>query len=185
MSQQRSRWFPFVLVVSMMGVLACGAGLSASSPTPPGGAIKVNDEAANELEKTVRNQVFDPTKKDFRIPVTNQQATSYISRRNTSLPLENPQIWFTQGKVFIRGTYTGICLFHPDVLIIAAPRVKDKKIQANVQQIHVGSFSLPQEWLPTVSKSVTDSIEDAQINLTFEKIEILEGEMVISGSKRS
>ena len=39
----------------------------------------------------------------------------------TSLPLEKPQIWFSQGKAYIRGTFTAICLFHPDVLIVAAP----------------------------------------------------------------
>ena len=79
---------------------------------------------------------------------------------------------------------TGICLWHPDVLIIASPRVKDRKLQVNVQQIYVGTFALPQDWLPTVSKSITDSIDEAQINLLFERVEILEGELLVAGSKR-
>ncbi len=184
MSDHNHRLVLLMLMFSVLGVLACGAGLSASSPTPPGGAIKVSNAAADELEKNVRNQIFDPTKKDFRIAVTSQQATSYINRRMTNISLEKPQVWFTQGKAFMRGTYTQLCLFHPEVLIIATPKVKDKKILVNFQQIYVGSFALPQDWLPTVSQSITDSIEDAQINLNFERLDILEGELVITGSKR-
>jgi hypothetical protein len=179
------RVIQLIVIVGAMGTLACGTGLAAASPTPPGGSIKVTTAAADELEKNVRNQVFDPTKQDFRISITNQQATSYVNLRSTSLPLEKPQIWFTQGKLFIRGTFTAICLFHPDVLIIAAPKIKDKQIVVNVQQIYAGTFTLPQDWIATLSQSVTDSIEEAQINLNFERLDVLEGELVISGSKRT
>ena len=184
MTTAHNRTLPLMLVMGAVAILACGTGLAPLSPTPPGGAVKVSSAAADELEKNVRNQIFDPAKKDFRISITNQQATSYVNVRNTSLPLEKPQIWFTQGKAFIRGTFTAICLFHPDVLIIAAPRVKDKQVIINVQQIYAGTFGLPQDWLATVSKSVTDSITDAQINLDFNGVEVLEGAVVITGSKR-
>ena len=185
MTTVRTRTLPLMLVMGAMAILACGTGLAPLSPTPPGGAVKVSGAAADELEKNVRNQIFNPAKRDFRISITNQQATSYANLRNTSLPLEKPQIWFTQGKAFIRGTFTAICLFHPDVLIIAAPRVKDKQIIVNVQQIYAGTFGLPQDWLETVSKGVTDSITDARINVDFERVEVLEGELVIAGSKRA
>jgi len=173
-----------MLVMGAVALLACGTGLGPLSPTPPGGTVKVSSAAADELEKNVRNQVFDPAKKDFRVSISNQQATSYVNVRNTSLSLEKPQIWFTQGKAFIRGTFTAICLFHPDVLIVATPSVKDKQIVVNIQQVYAGAFGLPQDWLATVSKSVTDSITDAQINLDFHRVEVREGELVIAGSKR-
>lgn len=169
----------------LAGTLACGAGLESSSPTPPGGTVRVTATAAEELERSVRNQIMDASKRDFRLDVTNQQITSIVNLRATTLPLERPQIWFTRGKAYIRGTFTGICLWRPEVLIVASPRVKDRKLQVNVQQIYVGSFALPQDWLPTVSKSITDSIEDAQINLLFDRVDILEGELVLVGSKRS
>jgi hypothetical protein len=184
MPMAHNRTLLTMLIVGTVAVLACGTGLAPLSPTPPGGTVKVSSAAADELEKNVRNQIFDPAKKDFRISITNQQATSYVNVRNTSLALEKPQIWFTQGKVFIRGTFTAICLFHPDVLIVAAPKVKDKQIVVNVQQIYAGTFGLPQDWLATVSKGVTDSITDAQINLDFDRVDVLEGELAISGSKR-
>ena len=184
MTATHNRTLPLMLVMGAVAILACGTELAPLSPMPPGGAVKVNSAAADELEKNVRNQIFDPSKRDFRISITNQQATSYVNVRNTSLPLEKPQIWFTQGKAFIRGTFTAICLFHPDVLIIAAPAVKDKQVIINVQQIYAGTFGLPQDWLATVSKSVTDSITDAQINLDFNGVEVLEGALLITGSKR-
>jgi hypothetical protein len=184
MPMSRNRTLLTMVAMGAAAVLACGTGLAPLSPTPPGGVVKITSAAADELEKNVRNQIFDPAKKDFRITISNQQATSYVNVRNTSLPLEKPQIWFTQGKVFIRGAFTAICLFHPDVLIVAAPKVKDKQIIVNIQEIYAGTFGLPQDWLATVSKSITDSITDAQINLDFDRVDVLEGELAISGSKR-
>ncbi|MCA1553120.1 MAG: hypothetical protein LC737_01950 [Chloroflexi bacterium] len=180
---KRVRWWPLIVVA--LSVLSCGANLNPLSPTPPTGSIRPSSAAADELERTVRNQLFDPSKREFRIAVSNQQATSYAVLRNGNIPLENLQIWFTQGKVFVRGTYTAMCLFHPEVLVIAAPRAQDGKIQANVEQIYVGAFTLPHDWLPTVSKSISDTIEDAQIKLNLERIEIREGEFIVGGSKRS
>ena len=185
MTTARNRTIPLMLVFGTVAILACGTGLAPLSPTPPGGPVQISSAAADDLEKNVRNQIFDPSKKTFRISITNQQATSFVNVRNTSLPLEKPQIWFTQGKAYLRGTFTAICLFHPDVLIIAAPTVKDRQIIVNVQQIYAGTFGLPQDWLATVSKSVTDSITDAQINLDFDSVDVLEGELVISGSKQA
>jgi hypothetical protein len=145
----------------------------------------VSAVAADDLERTVRNQIFDPSKTSYRISVSNQQATSYLNLRAGGIPLDRPQVWFTQGKVFLRGTLTAICLYHPDVMIIAAPTVKDKQIVVNILQIYAGSFTLPQDWNATISKSISDSIAEAQLNLNFDRLEVLEGEIVISGSKRA
>ncbi len=173
------------LLVMMSSLIACGASLGAGSPTPPVGSIKVSSLAADELERNVRNQFFDPSKKNVRLVVGNQQITSYLALRSGNPSLENPQVWFTQGKAYLRGTYIGLCLFHPDVLIIAAPQVKDKQLLVNVQQVYIGAFALPQDWLPTISKSVSDTIADARLNIDFDQVQILEGELVITGSKRS
>jgi len=173
-----------LLVLGACAVLACDTGLAPLSPSPAGGAIQASGAAADELEINVRNQLFNPARKTFQISITNQQATSYATLRSTSLPLEKHQIWFSQGKAYVRGTFTAICLFHPDVLIVAAPSIKDKQLTVNVLQIYAGTFGLPQDWLATVSKSVTDSITDAQINLDFDRVDVLEGELVLTGSKR-
>jgi uncharacterized protein YpmS len=185
MPGNRPAWPWLVLLATVCTVISCGANLSAGSPTPPGGVIKPSAAAADELEKNVRNQFFDPSKKDFRLVVNNDQITSYLALRYRSLSLENPQVWFAQDRVFLRGTYTGLCLFHPDILIVAAPAVSDKKILVNVQQISVGAFALPQDWLPTVSKSVADTIQDAQLNLDFDQVQIRNGDMVVTGSKHA
>jgi hypothetical protein len=174
----------FVLPAIVCSMLSCGATLAAESPTPPGGPIKPSSIAADELENNVRNQLYDPGKRDFRLSVSSAQITSYIALRYRSLSLENPQVWFAQDRAFLRGTYTGLCLFHPEVLIVATPTVKDKMIVVDVQQIIIGSFELPQEWLSTVSKSFSDTIEEAQLKLDFDQVLIRDGELLITGSKR-
>jgi hypothetical protein len=179
------RIMQLTVLFGVLSALACGTGLAAINPTPPGGAIKPSIAAADELENDIRNQIFSPARKDFRISITDQQATSYLSLRSTNLPLENPQVWFTQGKIYLRGTLTAICLLHPDVLIVAVPMVKDKQMAVSIQQAYVGTFALPQDWIATVSQSITDSIAEARLNLDFEQAEVHEDELVIGGSKRA
>src|SRR5436190_5822239 len=147
-----------LLSTMLCSVLSCGANLAPGSPAPPHGTIKPSSVAADEFEKNVRNQLFDPAKTAFRLTVSDEQITSYVALRYRNLTLDNPQVWFAGGKAYLRGTYTGLCLFHPDVLIVAAPAVHDMKIQVNVQQVYLGTFGLPQDWLPTISKSVSDTI---------------------------
>lgn len=185
MSLGYHRFTQWLVVAGLLASLACSTGLAAASPTPPGGPIQVTGASADELEKSVRNQLFDPSKTSFRITVSSQQATSYLNLRTSSIPLEKLQVWFTQRKIFIRGTFTFICLYHPDVLIVAAPGIKDKQIVANIEQIYAGDFALPKDWIATVSQSMTDSIAEAQTNLNFDRLDVLEGELVISGSKRA
>ena len=177
------RWL--VLLATLCSLLSCGANLAAGSPTPPHGAIKPSSVAADEFEKNVRNQLFDPTKTAFRLVVSDEQITSYVALRYRNLSLDNPQVWFSGGRTYLRGTYTGLCLFHPDVLIVAEPVVQNMKILVNIQQIYVGMIALPQEWLPTISKSVTDTIADAQLKLDFEQVQIIDGQLLITGSKHS
>lgn len=174
-----------LVLATALSLLACGANLPAGSQTPPRGHIKPSSVAADEFENNVRNQLFDSSKSDIRLSVTDEQITSYVALRYRNLSLENPQVWFTGGKTYLRGTYTGLCLFHPDVLVVAAPSVKNTKILVNVQQVYVGSFALPEDWLPTISKSVSDTIEDARLNLDFVQVKILDGELLITGSKHA
>ena len=186
-----ARWrYGFLLLVLAALILALAlawtlGGNHAAQATPSGGSIKITQAAAEELEKNVRNQIFDLNQQAFRLTLTDQQVTSFVNLKNANVPLDHPQIWFAQGKTFMSGSFTLLCLFHPEVLVVAAPQVRDRKVQANVQQIYVGAFQLPQSWLQMISKSISDSIDEAQINLSFEKIEILEGELIISGVKRS
>lgn len=165
--------------------LACAAAFIATSgfdsPVSGSNQIAVSNAAADQLEENVRNQFFTPGRTDFRLSLSNEQATSFAALRNTALPLENPQIWFASGQVFLRGTFIGVCLFHPEVFIVATPYVQSQRLVIGVQQIRVGSIDLPRDWLPTISKSVTDSIDDAQLNLQFDRVEAGDGVLVLNG----
>ncbi len=57
-------------------------------------------------------------------------------------------------------------------------------------QDHFAGSSAPGTWRYAWAAgasllAITDSIAEAQINLNFERLEVLEGELVISGTKRA
>ncbi len=182
----RQRGFMLVLfAVWAVGLAACGTSVTPGAATPPGGAVKISSTAADELEKNVRNQIIAPGSGAFVLTITNEQVTSFATLHNTSIPLEKPQIWFADGRAYVRGTFTALCLWHPDILVVAAPRLVGRKLDANIIQIYVGSLGVPPDWLPTISQSVRDSIEDANLNLAFDRLDMRDGSIVIRGSKRA
>src|SRR5262245_47715666 len=139
----RAGWRGLVWLAIIVSVISCGANLAPGSPTRPGGTIQPTSALADQLEANVRNQLYDPGKRDFRLAVSDDQITSYLALRYRNLSLENPQVWFAQGQVYLRGTYTGLCLYHPDVLMIAKPTLRGSRISVDVQQLSIGSFILP------------------------------------------
>ena len=63
-----------LLPTMLCSVLSCGANLAPGSPAPPHGTIKPSSVAADEFEKNVRNQLFDPAKTAFRLTVSDDLA---------------------------------------------------------------------------------------------------------------
>ena len=174
-----------LLALWAVELVACGTPVTPGAPTPPGGAIKVSNTAADELEKNVRNQILAPSRREFALTITSEQLTSYATLHNTSIPLEKPQIWFAGGRAYVRGTFTALCLWRPDILVVAAPRLAGRRLDANIIQIYVGSLGVPPDWLPTISQSIRDSIEDANLDLDFDRLDVSDGSLVILGSKRA
>ena len=130
-----------LLVVACLAALilwSCGLGTaSIGFPTPPSGAIKVSQSAADDMERTFRAQLLDNTRRELRLSMTDEQITSFIALKANSVPLYKPQVWFMQGKAFVRGTFTGLCLIRPEALVVASVRVQDKRLIVTVQQVIV------------------------------------------------
>jgi len=179
-SRLRAFWSLLLLLLCA----ACGTALTPGAATPPDGPVHVSSAAADELEKNIRNQLLLPGSRNFALTVTSEQVTSFTALHNTSLPLEKPQIWFSGTHAYLRGTFTALCLWHPDVLVVAAPRINNGRLDVNIVQISVGGNTLPPDWLPTISQSIRDSIEEANRTMQFERIEIREGSAVLSGRKQ-
>lgn len=177
----RSFW---ALLICLWCAAACGAGIAPGAPSPPGGAVRVSTAAADELEKNVRNQIMAPSRQEFALTVTSEQVTSFVALRNTSIPLEKPQIWFAGGRAYMRGMFTALCLWHPEILVVAAPRLNAGRLDVNIVQIYVGASSVPPDWLPTISQSVRDSVEDANLDLQFERVDVGDGSLLLAGRKR-
>ena len=105
---------------------------------PPGGPIPVSQEAADRLEENFYQSLQETTvTHESQLRVTNEEITSLFAKELTEtgrIPLSNPQIWFTSGRIYITG---GVKPFGPvefDSLIVATAVVKDGQIAVEVQE---------------------------------------------------
>ncbi|MFQ6015966.1 MAG: hypothetical protein ACE5NP_11055 [Anaerolineae bacterium] len=173
-----------VMVLMALLVLACGpAEVGAGYPTPPGGSVPVSAEAATLMEEELDKEILQNPGQEFRLRVTNEMATSYLALKMPELPLDRPQVWFSQGKVFTKGTFTALCLVRPQLFAVIIPHMVEGQFQIEIEKVYLGPLSLPNTLLNFFSRSITETMAEAQIRLSFDSIDVLEGELIVSGTK--
>jgi hypothetical protein len=176
------------LALLLLVGLACGFGSAADEIAPPGGDIPVSQEAADRLKQNFYQALQEASiNHESRLRITNEEITSLFATELTQtgrIPLENPQIWFTSGRIFITG---GVRPFGPlrfDSLIVATAVVNDGRLVVEVQQARMGAFGFPQAILESMTQTVNEALAGILIDLEITRLEILEGEMFVLGVRR-
>jgi hypothetical protein len=177
-----------LLALLLLVGLACSSGASADELTPPGGTIPVSQEAADRLKQNFYQALQEASiNHESRLRITNEEITSLFVTELTEtgqIPLENPQIWFTSGRIFITG---GVRPFGPvrfDSLIVATAVVHEGRLVVEVQQAQMGAFGFPQAILESMTQTVNEALAGILIDLEITRLEILEGEMFVLGVRR-
>jgi hypothetical protein len=173
-----------ILVVSF----ACAPGSAGNIPTPPGGQIPVSQEAANRLKDNFNREMQEASSgEEFRLFVTNEEITALaaLTLQNTSsVPLADPQVWFTSGRIYITGTFSPFWPFRFPSLIIATAMVRDGQVKVEVERAQMGRFPFPHRVLESASKSINETLVEMQLDLNVTTLEILEGELQLAGTRR-
>lgn len=169
-----------VLIVS----LACGSG-GVGEIKPAGGEISVSQEAADRLTDNFYQALQEAsTNRESQLRVTNEEITSLFTKEFVEtgrVPLSDPQIWFTSGRIFITG---GVKPFGPlefDSLIVATAVVDDGQVVVEVQEARMATFDFPDAILDSITQTVNEALLDILIDLEIKRLEILEGEMILVG----
>jgi hypothetical protein len=167
--------------------LACGpCGLGASEDELPGGPVEISAAAADNLETKLKAALQDNPSDSFVLHLTDEEVTSYAATRWTvegGSPIADPQLRFSQGKVFVAATLTGVCPFRVRVVSVASAQIVNDRLQMNIEQVQLGPLPMPESFLNPVSHSLNETLADAQLDITVTDIQILEGEIIIVGKK--
>jgi hypothetical protein len=167
--------------------MACSLG-GGDIPTPPGGRIPVSAEAAERLRQNFARGLQEAsTGGEFRLFVSNEEITSLVAltlQESGEMPLRDPQIWFTAGRVYMTGSFSPFWPLRFDSVIVIAALVQNGQIVVQIERAQMGPFPFPQRVLDTSSRSINETLRQMQSDLEVTHLEILEGELQIAGVRR-
>jgi hypothetical protein len=171
-----------IFIMLTLPVLACGGG-GESEIGPPGGSIPVSQEAAERLKNNFYQALQEATvDHEAQLRVTNEEATSLFATElveTGSIPLSNPQVWFTSGRIFITGGVRPFGPFEFNSLIVASAIVDDGQLNVSVQEAQMGMFDFPDAILASITDTVNETLAGLLLDLDITRLEILEGEMIV------
>jgi len=172
-----------------MAGLACTSGSSLGEISPPGGAVPVSQEAADRLKQNFYQALQEASiNHESQLRITNEEITSLFVKELAEtgrIPLSDPQVWFTSGRIFISGGVRPIGLMQFDSLIVATAIVNNGQLVVEVQEAQMGAFGFPDAILESMTQTVNEALATTLVDLTITRLEILEGEMFVLGVRRS
>ena len=178
----------YVIIILAISTLACSLGGGAPQLAPPEGQIAPNTEATDRLKQNFNQALQEATtSNEAQLRVTNEEVTSLITTELTQtgqIPLGNPQIWFTAGRIYITGDVTTLGVTNPSV-IVATAVVNNGQMFVEVEEAKMGPFDFPDAALQSITETVNETLSGILLDLEIIRLEILEGEMIVVGRRRS
>ena len=178
------------ILILALGGAACRSrpGDASETLTPPGGPVVVTQEAADRLKENFNREMQEASTGDeFRLFITNEEITSLVAltlEDSGAIPLADPQVWFTAGRVYMTGTASPLWPFRFKSLIVATAVVRDGQIVVGVERAQMGPFPFPEGVLERASRSLNETLVEMQLDLTVNTLQILEGELQVAGTRR-
>jgi hypothetical protein len=187
-AQQRRTALSVVSLLIILASLACAPGNPGDIPSPPGSQIPVSQEAADQLKANFNREMQEAsTGEEFRLFITNEEITSLVAltlQDTGSIPLSDPQVWFTAGRIYITGIFSPLWPFKFRSLIVATAVVRDGQVEVEVEKAQMGPLPFPRGVLESASESINETLVEMQLDLEVTTLEILEGELQLAGTRR-
>jgi uncharacterized protein YpmS len=93
-------------------------------------------------------------------------------------------VWFTKGRIYGTGRLVNVLPVEADISVVASAHIEDGKVRVVVEEIAAGTLPLPGRFLETVSQSINETVEEMQLDVEIDALEILEGEVIVKGTRR-
>jgi hypothetical protein len=181
------KFMPVMIWLLLLG-LACGSGPSLIGIAPPSGTIPITQEASDRLKQNFYQALQEANiNHESQLRITNEEITSLFAKELSEtgqIPLDNPQIWFTSGRIFMTGDVKPVGPLKFDSLIVATAVVNDGQLVVEVQEAQMGSLGFPDAILQSMTETVNEALVGILIDLEITRLEILEGEMFVLGVRR-
>lgn len=175
------------LATVFLVLLACGGSNRSEIPTPPQKTIPVQEDAAERLKQNFNQAMQEATQNnEFRLRITDEELTSMVAlnmEEHAEVPLSDPQIWFTAGRIYITGNVQAAGPLTLKALIVLIPVLRNGQVDVEVEEAQMGPFDFPSGALNTITETINEALSDAQADLNIIRLEVLEGEIFIIGTR--
>lgn len=186
-----SRNLLIVLSLLLVVTLACSLGGNDNDTVhPPGGPIPISQEAADRLRKNF-NQALQEAggNHESQLRITNEEISSLVATELTEtgrIPVTDPQVWFTAGRIYMTSR---VQLFGPirlNSVIVATAVVDNGQMLVRVQEAQMGPFDFPDRLLESTTQTINETLAGILVgaDLDITRLEILEGEMFVIGTRK-
>lgn len=179
------RWLSLVVVLicavlTLSCVTPCFSRLAARSSVEtvpaPQPTLPPSEEAARSFEEKAK-ALQGVT---FEVEFTEQEVTSYMALRAASSgPIASPRISFQPGQVTLEGDLTGP--IPGRVTLRGTLQAVDGKPQLQFQEASVAGVPIPAVMLASLSDSLSQMIAESEGEVEVERIDVLDGRIVIAG----
>ncbi len=182
------------IAIALLPLLACSIGLpnlkpkTEALPQPPGGYIEPNEDAVTRA-KTNFNQAVEEAKggHEARFRITSEEMTSLAAlslKTRADIPVSDPQIWFTAGKIYMLGKFEGLGSASVSALLVMRPLVTDNgQLQVKLVEAKMGAFNVPDAVIKNITETINETLTNMQFNVQITGIDVREGEIIIAGKR--
>ena len=170
-----------VLWVALIALLVFAAACKSPQIDLPSREVPVTEEAVQRFEKKIAAIKTAPPG-DVKLTFTESEITSYINLRlmQENLPLQHPTLWFSAGRVYLKGHLEVENLpVKGDAILVAALSVREGQVSLQVEEAIIGRVPVPQSVLNRLSALANEHLHTFTGPLPIKDLQILEGEAIV------
>jgi len=192
MNHKRYRLVPLAGLVIVLLSLSCApcSCLSRLGAPPPPERIEVSQEAAQRLEKKVKEALSGTSGGEFTITATDEEVTSLIAvqmEKSSDTPMRDVQVHFGDDRIHVWAILADVVPFDVSVYLVATATVVNDQLQVDIVESSAGVIPVPQSLLDSLSRTVNETIAEAQtraqMKVQITEVTIGDGEVTISGQR--
>ena len=118
-------------------------------------------------------------------PLTSLVATELTE--TGQIPVTDPQVWFTAGRIYMTSRVQLLGPIRLNSVIVATAVVDNGQMLVRVQEAQMGPFDFPDRLLESTTQTINETMAGILVgaDLDITRLEILEGEMFVIGTRKT
>ena len=176
-----------LFMLALVAALLAGVAYLLLLQAPPREAsatpVPVSSAAAQRFDQKLAT--MSNASAPVTIEIDNQEATSKLVEALAANPdaprLDNPQVTFRDGKVYLSGTTRDTPL-PVNILVVGRVEARDGRLVTEVETIDTGRFPLPGALRDQIARAATDVERlNRQLPIYVTEVRVLDGRLAVTG----